>query len=68
MAIPADEPFKYDLLGREESAETLTSLIGSLEGPCVMGADASWGAGKTTFLKMWAKHMSNGGGVRADGT
>ena len=26
-----------------------------------MGIDAPWGAGKTTFLKMWAQHMHNEG-------
>ena len=35
----------------------LTHLIGSIEGPCVMAVDAAWGAGKTTFLKMWSQHL-----------
>ena len=61
VAVPKGDPFEYDLLDRKESADTLTSLIGSLEGPCVMGIDAPWGAGKTTFLEMWAQHMHNEG-------
>ena len=26
-----------------------------------MAVDAAWGAGKTTFLKMWAQHLRNEG-------
>lgn len=59
VEVPEDEPFRNDLLNLKESAETLTSLIETVEGPCVMGIDAPWGAGKTTFLKMWAQHMRN---------
>ena len=61
VEVPEDEPFKHDLLERKEPAGILTSLVGSVEGPCVMGIDALWGAGKTTFLKMWAQHMRNQG-------
>ena len=57
--IPADDPFKNDLLSRKDSAEVLTHLVGSIEGPCVLAVDAAWGAGKTTFLKLWAQHLSN---------
>ena len=35
----------------------LTHLIGSLDGPCVLAVDAAWGAGKTTFLRIWAGHL-----------
>ena len=61
LEIPNDKPFEYDLLNREESATILTDLLRSIEGPCVIGIDAPWGAGKTTFLKMWAQHMRNEG-------
>lgn len=61
VKVPEDEPFKHDLLNRKEPAGILTSLVGSVEGSCVMGIDALWGAGKTTFLKMWAQHMHNEG-------
>ena len=52
-------PFENDLLGRKDSADVLTRIIRELEGPCVMAIDAEWGAGKTTFLDMWAQHMRN---------
>ena len=57
--IPEDDPFKNDLLGRQEPAEVLTHMLRSIEGPCVLAVDAPWGAGKTTFLKMLACHLRN---------
>ena len=57
--IPKKEPFKNDLLNRKEPAEALTSLVDAIEGPCVLAVDAAWGAGKTTFLGMWAQHLRN---------
>ena len=59
--VPKDDPFKNDLLGRKEPAEVLTHLVGSIEGPCVLAVDAAWGAGKTTFLKIWSQHLRNQG-------
>ena len=59
--VPDDDPFRNDLLGRKESAEVLTQLVDGIEGPCVMAIDAPWGAGKTTFLKMWSQHLRNKG-------
>ncbi len=61
IEIPKTAPFKNDLLGRKEPVEVLTHLIGSIEGPCVLAVDAAWGAGKTTFLKMWSQHLRNSG-------
>ena len=57
--IPEDEPFKNDLLGRKDTVDVLTHLLGSIEGPCVLAVDAPWGTGKTTFLKMWSQHLRN---------
>ena len=59
VEIPADEPFKNDLLERQEPAEVLTQVLRFVEGPCVLAVDAQWGAGKTTFLKMLARHLRN---------
>ena len=61
IEIPGDDPFKNDLLERKEPAEVLTHLIGSIEGPCVLAVDAVWGAGKTTFLRIWAQYLRNKG-------
>ena len=57
IEISADDPFKYDVLSRRESCETLTEFVSSLEEPFVLSIDAAWGSGKTTFLKMWAEHL-----------
>ena len=59
IEIPKTDPFKNDLLGRKEPVEVLTHLIGSIEGSCVLTVDAAWGAGKTTFLKMWSQYLRN---------
>ena len=61
VKICKKEPFKHDLLDRKEKAKVLTSLVSNIDGPCTMAIDAAWGAGKTTFLKMWAQHLRNGG-------
>lgn len=58
---PDGNPFKHDLLDRKESIEALTTLLGNVSGPCVIAVDASWGMGKTTFLRMWAQHLRNQG-------
>ena len=34
-------------------------MLRSIEGPCVLAVDAPWGAGKTTFLNMLARHLRN---------
>lgn len=61
LEIPDIEPFANDKLGRKEPAEILTRLVRSFDGPCVIAIDAAWGKGKTTFLKMWARHLRNEG-------
>ena len=62
LDIPDKDPFRNDLLSREEPAKVLTHLVESIEeGPCVLAVDAEWGAGKTTFLKLWAQHLRNSG-------
>ena len=57
--VLADDPFKNDLLDRKEPVEVLTHLVRSIEGPCALAVDAAWGAGKTTFLRIWAQHLRN---------
>lgn len=61
IEVPCNDPFQNDLLDRKESAEILTRLVDNIEGPCVLTIDAPWGAGKTTFLKMWSRHLRNNG-------
>ena len=53
--VPEGDPFEYDLLGREESANIPSSLVALIEGSCVVAADSSRGTGKTTFPMLWAE-------------
>ena len=59
IKVPEKDPFRDDLLNRKESVEILTELIANFEGPCVLALDAEWGNGKTTFLRMWSRHLRN---------
>ena len=61
IEVPRDDPFKHDLLDRQAVVETLTHIVGNIEGPCVFAVDAAWGFGKTTFLRMWVQHLRNQG-------
>ncbi|KJS35422.1 MAG: hypothetical protein VR70_15940 [Rhodospirillaceae bacterium BRH_c57] len=63
MDIGPDEGFapEKDIFGRKKMGEHLTNLVKNLEGPTVMLLDAPWGAGKTTFVKMWRGHLKQAG-------
>ena len=63
IEVPEKDPFKNDLLERKEPTEVLTHLIGSIDGPCVLAVDSIWGAGKTTFIRIWAQFLRNKGFV-----
>ena len=59
IEVPQNDPFKNDLLGRQEMVKSLTQLVGSIEGSCVLAVDAPWGGGKTTFLNIWSNFLIN---------
>ena len=61
LEVPKDDPFRFDLVGRKHSAEMLTEIIKSTDEPLVVGIDADWGRGKSTFLRMWMQHLENEG-------
>lgn len=48
-----------DIFGRKSIGDGLTYLFTHVEDPIVVALDAQWGAGKTTFLKMWAGQLRN---------
>ncbi|MDP1721568.1 MAG: P-loop NTPase fold protein [Candidatus Nanopelagicaceae bacterium] len=50
--VPAENPFKNDILNREPSVEVLVRLLEKAGGPFVLAVDAPWGHGKSTFIKM----------------
>lgn len=52
------EPFANDWLERKGFADQLTNIIeNNKQGEVVIGLSGQWGEGKTTFVKMWQKHM-----------
>ena len=59
LEIPEDDPFKYDVLDRRESAKALTQFVLSTTDPLVLCINAPWGEGKTTFLRMWEQDLKN---------
>ena len=58
---PQEDPFKNDLLDRKKSIDVLTNIVRSIDGPCTLAIDAPWGAGKTTFIRIWEQVLRNGG-------
>lgn len=61
LTIDETDPFAADVLQREVYADNLTRLIESTRQPFVLGINAPWGAGKTTFLRMWSAKLRNQG-------
>lgn len=55
VIIESSEGFSKDkdIFERKQFAENLTNLIRNTEDELVISLDANWGAGKTTFVKMW---------------
>jgi len=63
LDIPKDDPFKYDALKRSDLEPPLTQFVTQASGSFVLALDASWGAGKTTFLEMWKVKLTEAGHV-----
>lgn len=52
LDIPANNPFKHDVLERKPLVDFLAGLISRLAGPFVLALDSPWGTGKTTLIRM----------------
>jgi predicted KAP-like P-loop ATPase len=61
IEISTDDPFKYDLLDRKASVHMLTEIIKSTDEALVIGIDAEWGQGKSTFVNMWGQYLESHG-------
>lgn len=57
--IPEDNPFQNDALNRKNIAVNLTNIIDSQQDGMVLAIDSEWGAGKTTFIRMWQTFLNN---------
>ena len=63
--IPTDNIFINDQLDRENTIKNLSQLLVSTHEPFVLSVNASWGAGKTTFVKLWKAYLENKLGVHS---
>jgi len=59
--IPTGEPYKNDLLNRQEFGENLRKIISQIASPLTISVNGSWGTGKTVFLKMWNQSLRDMG-------
>ena len=58
VEITEDNPYENDLFDRKEFGDSLLNIIQSnKEVKLVFSIDSKWGDGKTTFVKMWKKHI-----------
>ena len=59
--ISSEEPWRDDVLNREEIAGRLTNLIQDQSTPFVISIHGQWGTGKTFLLKRWQKELKTKG-------
>lgn len=59
IVIPPDNPFANCKLERESYARVLTDIVNTYADGFVLAINNEWGAGKTTFVKMWQQQLKN---------
>ncbi|MDO6820339.1 P-loop NTPase fold protein [Zobellia sp. 1_MG-2023] len=59
LIINENEPFEGCELNRERYADILTSIVRSYDDGFVLAINNKWGAGKTTFVKMWEAKLKS---------
>ncbi len=57
IEIDPQSPFANCKLGRAKYANILTNIVGNYKDGFVLAINNEWGAGKTTFIKMWQKQL-----------
>ncbi len=57
ISIKEEVIFANDLLDRKEAIDDLSKLIKNQKEPLVLSINADWGAGKTTFVKLWQAYL-----------
>lgn len=65
IEIDEENIFANDILNRRDSIEDLSKLIISNTEPLVLSINASWGSGKTTFVKLWQTYLKKECGVNS---
>lgn len=58
LIINQEAPFANCKLDREKYAHVLTSIVNNYADGFVLAINNEWGTGKTTFVKMWQKHLA----------
>ena len=61
IEVPHDDPFKNDLLGRENFVKAFVSILRTTVKPTVFAINGGWGTGKTTFAEMLLCCLRNDG-------
>lgn len=52
-----DDPFAFDLLGREPRVRMLCDFVRSVSDHAVIAVDGGWGTGKTAFLRLCKAYL-----------
>jgi len=55
--IDENDIFENDKLDRKDAIENLSSLLISTKDAFTISINADWGAGKTTFVKLWKSYL-----------
>lgn len=61
IEINDERPFQNCKLGRKKYADILEKVVSFYSNGCVLAINGEWGTGKTTFVKMWQKHLEHRG-------
>ena len=61
IEISQETPFANCKLEREPCARVLTEIVNTYADGFVLAINNEWGAGKTTFVKMWQQQLKNEG-------
>ncbi|KRB57436.1 P-loop NTPase fold protein [Flavobacterium sp. Root186] len=59
IEIQEENPFENCKLDREKYGTILTTLVKNYSDGFVLAINNKWGAGKTTFVKMWEQDLKN---------
>ena len=62
-AVDPDDPWRDDVLGRQELANHLTQVLSTITQPFVLGLHAEYGNGKTFFIERWKADLEKSGDV-----
>lgn len=65
IEIIQDNIFLNDKLQREDEIENLSSLVAATKVALTMSINANWGAGKTTFVKLWREYLRKNHNVKS---